>query len=93
MNEPSVGLSDANAEAAASMGIACSRERRVEFIESLLMGGEPRTRQRSYRLPNASNQDSLRAGKKAGPGGAQLSGRQTASFTDKIDGNKSTGAQ
>ena len=32
MKEVSVGLSDAGAEEAASIGIACRRERRVAFI-------------------------------------------------------------
>src|ERR1700734_861 len=34
MKEVRVGLSEANAEEAASIGIACRRERRVAFIES-----------------------------------------------------------
>ena len=33
MKELSVGLSDANAEEAANMGIACRKERRVAFME------------------------------------------------------------
>jgi hypothetical protein len=43
MKELSVGLSAANAEEAANMGIACKRERRVAFIES------PGPCQRCYR--------------------------------------------
>ena len=35
MKEVSVGLSDANAEEAASMEMACRRERRVASLESL----------------------------------------------------------
>src|ERR1700733_6602908 len=85
MKEVRVGLSDANAEEAASIGMACRREGRVAFIESpmLCRGCYRPSEGIKSRQPPPPVYPSLCC---------RRSPYRTIHFADKIIGNKLTGA-